>query len=165
MARHLSSEELEEVMAGRGAEGTMRHARDCEMCATELVQVRRLLGEFRESAEQTADRQRLLAVMPRPRAGSAWLRGGVWAGVLAVVLAAASLMFVWGPTPIRLPHLAQRGSTHAMPQARAETPELSDEALLNGVQNDLSSTVPAPLEPLATTTTPITNINAGNTKE
>ncbi len=168
MAKHLSSEELEAVMAGRGSKSAMQHARECETCAKELAHVQWLMAGVRESAARAAYRQRLLAVMPGTRAGIGWLRGGVWAGVMAVVLVAASLMFVWGPVQMRHPHPAQVGTSHAVPQQRAETPELSDEALLNGVQNDLSSTVPASLEPLAATTTATTtttNTNATTTKE
>ncbi len=173
MTRHLSSEELEGMMAGRGAESAERHVRECEMCAAELVHVRRLLGGARESAAQVADRQWLLAAKQRTQrvgigaqaTGTGWLRGGVWAGVMAVVLVAASLMFVWGPMQMRHPDPGHTVATGSGPHAGSQTPELSDEALLNGVQNDLSSTVPAPLEPLAATTTTTTNTNASNTKE
>jgi hypothetical protein len=70
----------------------------------------------------------------------------VWGGALAALLVAIVL-------PVAVHHPAVPATPVAeTPAPAAVTVEVSDDALLNSIQNDLSSSVPASLEPLAGTT-------------
>jgi hypothetical protein len=165
MAKHLSSEELESVMAGRGDESAVTHARECTVCAEEMAGLRLILGGLRESAKRTAERERRLAVRPAlgKGPGKGWVRGGVWAGVMAAVMVAVIV-----PVEMRHRELAPvtaQTTPHVVGVQESGATELSDDALLSGVQNDLSTDVPAPLEPLAGASITTTTSNTLNTKE
>jgi hypothetical protein len=166
MQEHLRSEDFERVIAGEAEPSDVRHVRECGACSAELAVLRTVLVGVKESAVRAADRQRLLGAVEATPAErwSGWLRGGMWAGAMAAVLLVAVV-------PVEMMRKVQpTAKAVAASQQVAASAELSDDALLNGVQSDLSSTVPTPLEPLAGTTTTTTGTstttsNAGDMKE
>lgn len=144
MSSHLSSEQIDAVLHGQPSHDVSRHLDRCTSCAEELASLGGTLGDLRSSAGAFAEQQRPLAVIGSTRAlpQFAWALG-------AAALAALALSFA---APLALTH-----RDHAPAARNAETPAItvavSDEALLDSVQNDLSSSVPASMLPLSGTST------------
>jgi hypothetical protein len=136
---HLSSEQIECVLAGSPDDSLQEHLSQCVSCHEEIEQMRAVFGSLRDTMTVTAQSQRRSAA-PRERKSAPRL---AWAAALAVLV--VGLMIPLSP----LAHLRRGETPAARPTPPAET--LSDEALLNGIQKDLSTSVPEPLEPLAGT--------------
>jgi len=136
---HLSSEQIERVLAGSPEELSQEHLGQCASCREEVEHLRAVFGSLRATMTITAQSQRRSAVL-RERKSSPRL---AWAAALAVLV--VGLMIPLSP----LVHLRRGETPAARPTPPADT--LSDEALLNGIQKDLSTSVPEPLEPLAGT--------------
>ena len=136
MRAHLTSEQMAEVLAGRTDRVVAHHLKSCTWCAEEIATLSAMLGEMRSSATEVAARQRSVAILPVRRAVS----GLAWAGAVAALLVA-------GLMPLALHH---RGGAPVAPAKAMVEPgaQVSDEALLNSIQNDLSSSVPESMTPL-----------------
>jgi hypothetical protein len=139
MNSHLSSEQFDGVLSGRPAQDAKLHLNGCAQCAGELARLREAFGDFRETASLVADKHRLLAVISTPRRVPR-MTWGLAAAVLFVSFAAPFAVHRRPATPV------------VGPAAQAPV-AMSDEALLDNVQNDLSSSVPESLQPLAGTST------------
>lgn len=142
---HLTSEQMESTLSGRPSEETARHLGGCEQCARELAALREVFGDLREATAASAEHHRRFV----STAGARRVPRMAWA-------LATAMFFVAAVTPIavhygRVP-VAARGEA-----AAGETATISDEALLDGVQNDLSTSVPASMLPLAGTSTSTTD--------
>jgi hypothetical protein len=145
MNSHLSSEQLDGVLMGEASQDAARHLSGCALCAGELTSLREVFGDMREAtAAAAAHHQRFVAT-----AGSRKVPRMAWA--LACVA-----LFVSVTAPVALHHrdVAPVVQKAATPAAVAT---ISDEALLNSVQNDLSTSVPESLLPLTDTSTNATN--------
>jgi hypothetical protein len=140
MNSHLSSEQLERALAGRPAPEVMQHLKKCARCNEDIAATGALLAGFRNAATGAAEKYRRLA----PARASKRVPRMAWA------LAAAAL-FVGVGAPLAVHrHDAGRG---VPAQVATEASAISDEALLENVQDDLSSSVPKSLLPLADTST------------
>jgi len=136
MNSHLSSEQLERVLAGRPAPEVTQHLKKCARCGEDVATMRGLLGDFREAATGVAEQYRLAPVRMQKRAPR-----------MAWALAAAALV-VGVATPVVVHH---RDAGRGVPPVAADMPAMSDEALLQNVQDDLSASVPKSLLPLTST--------------
>ncbi len=155
MNRHLSHEQLCDVLLAQAAEQTPAaleaaedHLRNCLICTSELEALRNSIALFRRAGSSYAERvyarpaMRNASIAPSPRFGSHVL---YWATAAAIAIAVA------------LPFGLHLHGTHAAAvservtaTATASTDSAqSDEALLDGIDKDLSAAVPAALEPLA----------------
>jgi hypothetical protein len=140
MMRHLTSEQIENTLSGEASPEVSGHLAGCARCASELVSLREVFGNLREATAASAEHHRRFVAT----AGSRRVPRMAWA------LATAAL-FIAAVTPIAVHHRSTtRVGVGATPGPDAT---ISDEALLDGVQNDLSSSVPTSLQPLAGTTT------------
>jgi hypothetical protein len=130
-----------------------RHLRQCAACQAEFHQLESALSGLRESARSgagtaygdvaprmlVARREGLLPARPAAPKNRA-----VWAlGVAAVALVVA----------LPLTHRSSAGPSHGAAVATAGSPvtgtTMTDEALLDGVDQDISVSVPPSLQPLA----------------
>jgi hypothetical protein len=143
MNLHLSSEQLESMLHGEPSPEAAQHLSGCVQCSGELVSLRQAFGNFREAATATAEHysRSTSPVVARKVPRMAW-------GF------AAAALFVSIATPLVVEH---RNASVVAVKVPQPTPSMSDEALLNSVQNDLSSSVPESLLPLAGTPTNTTN--------
>ena len=135
MSQHLSSEQFDAALAGEPTTAATRHLRECAQCEQEVAATRGVLSDLRSQATYVAERHgRLSSRRGRPRVP-----------VIAWALAAAGL-FMSAGAPLAVHYYGAAGAGVAVAPGPAA---MSDEALLNSVQDDLSSSVPEPLLPLA----------------
>lgn len=125
-----------------------RHLQQCAACHAEYRRLELLLGGLRVSATvQSAAAQRKAKVLHEvPR--SHGTRHAVWSfatAALAVVVALPFALHQRAAQPMN-PVSAE----NARPAVQADaTPTISDEALLDGISQDLSASVPSSLAPLS----------------
>lgn len=148
---HLTAEQMEAMLRDspfRKQAG--KHLQTCTSCRQEVDALADLLGRFRATsvlhAEKTqaryawnepAEQQRRLPVLtPLPWA--------IAAGALACALVTPPVLHFMARETAVAPAAVGKA-------APARTVEISDEALLEGVRDDLAISVPAPLQPLAAT--------------
>jgi hypothetical protein len=140
MNSHLSSEQLERALAGRPAPEVVQHLKKCARCNEDIAATGALLAGFRNAATGAAEEYRRLA----PARASKRMPRMAWA------LAAAAL-FVGVGAPLAVHH--RNAGRVITGEVAATQPAISDEALLENVQDDLSASVPKSLLPLANTST------------
>jgi hypothetical protein len=147
---HLTAEQMEAMLRPspfRKQAG--KHLESCTTCRDEVESLSELLGRFRATsvlyAEKAQGTGAVRAAAQPPRrvlALPAW-RWSLAAGALACGLAAPPLLHLFVAHRTVVPQSAQ-----SHPSSRSP---ISDEALLEGVQDDLATSVPAPLQSLAAT--------------
>jgi len=142
---HLTSEQIESTLSGRSSAETVRHLGECARCAAELAALREVLGDLRMTTAASAEHHRRFAPAPATHAEARRVPRMAWG-------LATAMLFVGAVTPVVLHY---RGADHVVPGGppAVANATISDEALLNGVQNDLSTSVPASMLPLAGTST------------
>lgn len=146
---HLTSEQLDNLLGRTPDPQWQKHLDSCAACAAELARLRGVFGDFREAATASAKHHRYLS----PAAGRRKVPGPAWG------LAFAALLISVG-APLAVHHrnshpavMADQPMGEDQPNASPQHAEISDEALLSGVQDDLSASVPRPLLPLSGTST------------
>jgi hypothetical protein len=159
---HLTHEQLCDVLlasSGSAPQGdpqaaatceiAEKHLRSCLQCAAELQNLRTSFSLFRHATTSYADQVyaqssiNKTSLGPAPRYGSHLL---YWATAAALALAVALPLGLHHQHP---PTAHQPVAAAAMaPQPTTSATE-SDEALLNGIAQDLSTDVPSPMQPLA----------------
>lgn len=140
MNQHWTDEQMSAWVVGERNVEMAEHLAGCEECRRELANVQGALTSYRADVEQTAAADEYRWVRIRAAvAGRAADRGhGLrWAFTGALALLALSLGLLVTP---------QR---HPVPNTAAVAP-MSDEQLLNEIQDDLSRSAPAALEPVET---------------
>ena len=146
--RHLTDEQMSGLLDQPKAAGaTLRlHLQSCPDCRLELASLRESLSNFRLAATSlSAQTPGLAARSETPRRMSFHLHRHAWAATFAsvVVLLGVSVSII--------------GSSHVSPAVNAPVTSVaqsdpvteSDEALLDGIQRDLQTSIPPSLEPLA----------------
>ncbi len=148
--RHLTDEQMFDLLnePNRTATALRLHLSTCSACRVELTSLSESLANFRAAATNLAGAQAAVfaprpAAVQRPRTT---LRRNIWAASFATAAAvfAVSVSLVQ-PRP-HVPNAPQTPAAAAVPTAQ---PSVSDEALLDGIQQDLSTSIPPSLEPLA----------------
>lgn len=157
---HLTHEQLCDVLLApsmstlqdesKSVESAQDHLRACLQCTAELQNLRASLSLFRQAADSYAGQVysqssiNKASLAPSPRFRSHLL---YWASAAVLMIAVA--------LPVSLLHHQQAPVTPqpvaaetVAPQA-APPPAESDEALLDGIAQDLSTSVPSPMQPLA----------------
>jgi len=135
---HLNSEQMERMLTGTAKEALQQHVTECAECTAEVAAMQRVLGSLKETASSLAATERRLA---KPQMQ-------VLRRIPKLAWAAAVVMMAM----VAMHRGVQEPKSPAVPVVSAV---LSDEALLNGIQNDLEASVPAPLAPLETTSVAI----------
>ena len=134
---HLSTWDQEEYVLGQRTPEMVRHLAQCSSCFAEVERMERGVALFRESATVwsaeclEAHPVRMAETAPRHTAIPLW----VWA-VAAILLLIVALPFAY-----------QRSHTSNRQTARAAVP-MSDDALLQQVDQEVSVDVPSSMEPL-----------------
>lgn len=162
---HLTDEQIAGWLAGEAAEKTLRHLFECKTCAAEAAAlaggVRRYAAAVRREAQQASLRH---AEKFNPRREMGWLRLR-WASAAALGLVLAGFTaYVMHPheAPMANGHVVsappQPSARELPPQPRVESPQpaqrhapvpaMSDDELLEAVNNDLSRDVPWALAPV-----------------
>jgi hypothetical protein len=141
---HLTDEQMFELLDQTPSTTSQSHLRNCADCQTEFSSLHASLVNFRTAATNlaAAETPALAARRIAPRAQS--LRPRIWAASLtaATALLAVSIAIIHPTTTT-----PTTNETTAAVQPVAPTE--SDEALLDGIQQDLSTSIPPSLEPLA----------------
>jgi len=161
--KHLSDEQLLGWLAGDADEAAQTHLRSCELCQTEAIAVRDGISRYslalREKATQAQRAQMAGDFAPRKALAKHRLR---WAGAgaLALLLAAQT---TWMLRPReRSVDTGAQGSTQNYAQNKKQgggqgggqaAVGMSDDELLEAVNNDLSRDVPEALAPVSAITT------------
>jgi hypothetical protein len=149
--KHLTDEQLAGWLAGDSGQETLSHLACCEPCRTEAVQVRDGISRYslamrRESARAQGGAHLTGNLVPRK--ALAWHRlRWAGAGVLVLLLAAPTAWMIKSRSPA--PTSQPRVSAPLNPQPAAP---MSDDELLEAVNNDLSREVPQALAPVSAIT-------------
>ena len=151
MTPHLTHEQLcdlviaEPDISNSASEAAHNHLRACLLCTAELQNLRASLSLFRNATHSYARQE-----FARPTVNKASIAPSP--GYLSHVLYWASATIV--AVAVALPIGLHRQHSHVPPPSAAvvvvapQTTE-SDEALLEGIAQDLSTDVPSPMRPLA----------------
>ena len=134
---HLSTWDQEEYVLGQRTPEMVRHLAQCSSCFAEVEQMERGVALFRESA--TAWSAENLAARPLkvPALAPRHTPMHPWAWAMAAILFLLALL----PFAYRRPH------TVTQQAARVAAP-MSDDALLQQVDEEVSVDVPSSMEPL-----------------
>lgn len=166
VTRHLTHEQLCDLILALPAEAESSaleqgrdHLRNCLICSAEFEALRDSLTLFRQAASSYAGHaysrpaMNRASIAPSPRFRSHVL---YWATAATLAIAVAL------PFSLRRQHAPQPTSAVTVTQHAAE----SDEALLDGIAQDLSADVPAAMHPLANpTANPTTSQSASEQRK
>jgi hypothetical protein len=148
--KHLTDEQLAEWLAGEATQETRSHLQDCECCHAEAIAMRDGISRYslalRQQAALAQSAQLNPAFSPRKSLASHRLR---WAGagVLALLLGAQTAWMLM-PRPTMRPSQP----TASAPLNSQPSAPMSDDELLEAVNNDLSRDVPQALAPVSAIT-------------
>ncbi|HTH53901.1 MAG TPA: hypothetical protein VL495_08130 [Edaphobacter sp.] len=128
-----------------------QHLHSCGRCASELDSLQRTLGHF--STATTAWASHTLAtrswnspaLTSSPR--SFFRRPAIWVSAAAALFLAAAVPFALHHHSAAHPSVAS--IPHTQLQSRQAIDQIGDEALLEEIDQTLSSPIPAPMQPLA----------------
>ena len=135
MNQHLTSDQISEWIIGERKPEIEEHLFECAACRSELALFEKTLSLFRESAHEWSERQSFdeRKTMARIR------HEPVRTALNAFGWAAAAVLLI----------VASFSVHHRPPEQTASTAvSISDEALLERVDAEISQPVPAPMEPL-----------------
>lgn len=156
---HLTHEQLCDLVLADSqlAPSQAEHLRSCSICAAEYASLQQSLSSFRSATVSWADHTsasrvwssttHLLALTPSvPSSALRRLvaRPLLWASAAALVLATA--------IPFALHRHPAPSTARTTPNVQQHAPQvdhIGDEALLEEVDQTLSSSIPAPMQPLA----------------
>jgi hypothetical protein len=142
---HLTDEQMYDLLEPASNAPAQPHLQSCAECQAELTNLRESLANFRGAATN-------LAAMSAPRHFpiasriTSWFFGPkVWAASFATATAILAVSIsVLNPV-----HGGSGTNTSANSAAQTALATESDDALLDGIQQDLSTSIPPSLEPLA----------------
>jgi anti-sigma factor RsiW len=130
MIAHLSSEQLSEYILGQPGPLVAQHVRNCPACRAEVADFQEALGDFRGAVRVWSTEQAGIYQANTAQARAPWWTPShqlAWALLIAAVCIIASFI---------------------IPRNREDSPAGGDTMLLNQVDNQVSQTVPASMEPL-----------------
>jgi anti-sigma factor RsiW len=150
-ARHLSDEQLYLLLEDPSSAGAsaQTHMSSCIACQSEFAALRASLANFRAAATGYAAGQAPVHAPALARrvavssSRSSWMPRPVWAASFASAVAVLGVSLA-----LMHPHPVTRAAGTPTVVTSPAVPEESDEALLDGIQRDLSTSVPPSLEPL-----------------
>jgi anti-sigma factor RsiW len=128
---HLSPEQISERVSGGYSAMVESHLNECGACRAEVDRLEHALGHFRASLHQWSDEQYRAAPVP-VRHSWVGLRNPAWAAAALMTVLVVCLSLAW-----------------PLGRYRQAESAASDAALLNQVHEEVSRTVPRPMEPLS----------------
>ena len=135
---HLTSEQMEALLSDPESRDRSQHLSVCETCSAELESLLAGIGDLRSAVIASAALHRKVAVLPTVSHRSP--------RVMWTVLAAAAFLCVVGPIAM---HQKQARVITVNTSSQQVQAAVSDEQLMSNIQDDLSSSVPKPMLPLA----------------
>lgn len=136
MNRHLSPEQIDSWLVGERLPEVEGHLQTCGACADEVARMAEPLAMFGAAVRSWGEEQ--MGPVPVPRAASTgltrWWQMGLAFAMLLLLIAA--------------PVYRHRQVTREAAEMAART-AAQDEILLRQVEQEISRSVPAPLEPMA----------------
>jgi hypothetical protein len=157
MTPHLTHKQLCDLLVGQPAsnlheagrlELLREHLRDCERCSAELASLSQSLADFRSTTKawashewtsQQASSRSLHPVRPT----RSLTMPALWAAAAALVIAATLPLTLHHNGPPSSPPTPKPAAVATQPSANQ-----SDEALLEEIDQTLSSSIPSPMQPL-----------------
>ena len=144
---HLSDEELYSLLDQPQDSRAQMHLAACLPCQHEFEAVREALNGFRQSAGALAEAE----FSPRLRADRQSPFKAMRRSALAWPLSLAAAALVCGASLSLVHHSSNPGmAAHASPAIPSQVSE-SDDALLDGISQDLATSVAPSLQPLSVT--------------
>jgi len=151
---HLTDDQLAEWLAGESGEQTRAHLQSCAECNAEATRLRDGVARYSISLRQQAARAQSAhmteSVAPRKSIAQHRLR---WVGatVLALLLAAQTAWMMKPHTPSQ--PIGPIAGAPKTPQVNSQPgAQMSDDELLEAVNNDLNRDVPQALAPVSAIT-------------
>ena len=148
MNPHLTEQQIYDLLSSDTCEDSRaEHLATCTLCRDELANLRFSLANFGLAAKNLSH----LHTPPRPAIGRMAYRSffalpeRIWASGLASILAISTC------SAIAALHLHQQAVAKVNAATATTPPPVSDEALLQDIDRDLSTSVPPSLQPLDTT--------------
>ena len=138
---HLTDQQIAELLDNTAGAITQQHLLHCPHCQAELASLRASLSNFRVAATNLAASETPALSPCRIVAPTRSFRRNAWAASLATVAAMLALS-------VALIHPNAPGTKDIPPNVVTPAP-VSDDALLDGIQQDLSTSIPPSLQPLA----------------
>jgi anti-sigma factor RsiW len=140
-SQHLTDEQIAELLDQSAGAITQQHLLHCSHCQSELATLRASLANFRVAATNLAAAETPALSQRRIVAPSRSFRRNAWAASLATAAAmlAISVALIRPNAPVHID----------APNVNTPTVTVSDDALLDGIQQDLSTSIPPSLQPLA----------------
>jgi hypothetical protein len=148
---HLTTEQMEAMLRQSPFRlQAMKHLDVCASCREEVEALSKLLSRFRSSSMVYAEQMQTRSQLIRSPHSERFLRS---ARSLRWCLAAVALACIFATPAVlrRLKPILQMAPAPAGKSVATRTSDISDEALLEDVQNDLAASVPAPLQMLTAT--------------
>jgi len=147
---HLTEEQMYELLDNAANTSSQPHLLACSECQSELTNLRTSIGLFRDAATGFAASEAPRRLPAASSVATRFFSPKIWATsfATATALLAISLSVLH---PVHTVTVTAPVAAVATPQVTA--PPVSDEALLEGIQQDLSTSIPPSLEPLAVQTT------------
>jgi len=156
---HLTSEEMEALFSDLQAkepQDRTQHLEVCPQCSAEVESLRGTLEDLRTAATASAEHHRRVAIMPVPSHRTPRM---MW-----TLLAATTLICIAVPLTVYQRHAGVTVVSAPVQPPQTTTATITDEQLWNSIQDDLDSSVPKPMLPLAAASTDSTS-STDNTKE
>jgi anti-sigma factor RsiW len=155
---HLTHEQLCDLLLENHPPSVhqVEHLRSCSRCAAEYNSLRESISLFRSTTIAWASHVSASRSWPSPirLLATATARRSDWAGRLLtqpVLWAAAAMLLIASAVPLALHHPQEpAAAVQSNPPAQVRPIDhIGDEALLEEVDQTLSSSIPAPMQPLA----------------
>jgi len=160
---HLTDTQLAEWLAGEAGQETHSHLAICAQCQTESIALKDGISRYSIAMRQQATQAQAkhLATNIAPRRSLALLRlRWVGAGTLAVLLAAQTAWLMKSRLTTEVPVPVAKVPTYG--DRYQPTAQMSDDELLEAVNNDLRREVPEALAPVSAITSARNKIAASN---
>src|ERR1700722_9356923 len=130
---HLTDEQIAELLDQSAGAITQQHLLHCTHCQSEVATLRASLANFRVAATNLAAAETPALSQRRVATPSRTFRRNAWAASLATAAAmlTISVALIHPNQPVR----------HDAPNVPTPVANVSDEALLDGIQQDLSTSI------------------------
>jgi hypothetical protein len=143
MTEHLTEEQIAAAVTGGVPDAAKNHLEDCRECGRAVADLRNALGLFRESATAWSKGQQPAIRVPAP---APWWQ--VWSQPRAQWALAGAMCVLMGLGAAIPAYRHFHGAAQPLIASDNPRPILSDAALLQQVNAQISRSVPGPMEPL-----------------
>lgn len=167
LTNHLTEQQFSDLLIAFPDENSpeLKHLRDhlsrCPECAAELDSLRQPLGNFRSSVTAWADHHSANRSWAPASHTSSFGTLSAWLLAAAALILLIALPFA---THYESQTVANVAATHSDTKASAASTMIGDEALLEEVNQTVSSSIPTPMQPLADPTATDGNQNNSNSR-